>query len=81
MRRALIIFVAKVALIGSVNAQTVQILLFGSEDHKEFLGFLNCSELSKNSIWNDYFNYGWKNEFGVWNAYGKYKNPYGIHST
>jgi len=38
-------------------AQT-SLQLFGGEDHKIYLGCLNCDDVESNSIWNDVGTYG-----------------------
>tara|TARA_R110002049_G_scaffold83103_2_gene211225 strand:+ start:3179 stop:3532 length:354 start_codon:yes stop_codon:yes gene_type:complete len=53
-------------------------MLFGGDNHKEYLGCLNCSEYSSESVWNEYSQYG--NEYNsnsIWNEYGTYGNEYG----
>src|SRR5579883_1940199 len=58
-----------------------EVLIFGGQGHREFLGCLNCSEMSPNSVWNDMSQYGWGNGFATWNPFGPYKNPYGSESA
>lgn len=58
-----------------------EILIFGGDDHKAFLGCLNCSQFSSNSIWNEFSQYGWYNGFATWNPFGPNKNPYGSNSA
>ncbi len=49
---------AKVALLVLTSAapysRAEDLLLFGGDNNKEFLGCLNCSEYHSNSVWNDY---------------------------
>ena len=45
---------------GLVNAQ--EILIFGGDNNKEFLGCLTCNEMAGNSVWNEMSTYGW-NEY------------------
>lgn len=54
--------------------------LFGGRGHKEFLGCLNCGSTHPKSVWNEFSNFGFKNDFGVWNPYGSYANPYSSYS-
>jgi hypothetical protein len=75
---------AALAIAASIPAiaQTApELLLFGGEDHKTFLGCLNCNQMSPSSVWNDYSQYGFKNQFAIWNPFGPYKNPYGSESA
>jgi len=64
---------------GIVNAQ--EILIFGGDSNKEFLGCLTCNEMAGNSVWNEMSTYGWKNGYGKWNPYGQFKNPYSNYSA
>ena len=64
---------------GLVNAQ--EILIFGGDNNKEFLGCLTCNEMAGNSIWNEMSTYGWKNGYGKWNPYGQFKNSYSNYSA
>ncbi len=73
MKIKVISFLASFAFSGVVIAQ--EILIFGGQNNKEFLGCLTCSEMSANSVFNDFSQYGWANGFGVWNPFGPYKNP------
>lgn len=83
MRRVIGMAVALLALLATAsNAQTTpELLLFGGDGHKEFLGCLNCSDTAANSVWNDVSKYGWANDFGVWNPFKPYKNEFGQYSA
>jgi hypothetical protein len=81
MRRRLLLAIGAATVAIAANAQTPAFLIFGGDDHKVFLGCLNCAETDPSSVWNDMSRYGWGNGFGVWNAYGPYKNPYGGQSA
>ena len=51
--------------------------IYGGERHDVFLGCLNCSEYSTESIWNEYGKYGNSyNLESIWNEYGKYGSEY-----
>ena len=57
-----------------------QELLLFSDDNK-FLGCLNCSEYSSESICNKYGTYGSKyNSESIWNQYGTYGSKYNSES-
>lgn len=58
-----------------------EILIFGGDGNKDFLGCLTCNEMAANSVWNDMSQYGWNNSFGKWNPFGKYKNPFSSTSA
>jgi hypothetical protein len=57
------------------------ILIYGGDKNKEFLGCLSCNEYSANSVWNEMSTYGWKNGFGKWNPFGPHKNPFSSTSA
>jgi hypothetical protein len=65
----------------SNNLSAQAILIFGGDDHKVFLGCLNCDKFSSNSIWNTYGNFGSKfNNTCIWNKFGDYGGKYGDQS-
>jgi hypothetical protein len=53
-----LVAVAALVLVTPSGAQ--EILIFGGEGHREFLGCLNCNEFATNSIWNEFSTYGWE---------------------
>ncbi len=65
----------------SAFAQSQPILIFGGEDHRDFLGCLTCSQYDANSVWNQYSTYGWANRYGTWSQYGPYKSAYSATSA
>jgi hypothetical protein len=67
--------------LASFTAQSRDILIFGGENNKEFLGCMTCNEMAPNSIWNDMSQYGWRNSFGKWNSFGKFKNQFSSYSA
>jgi hypothetical protein len=49
------------------------LLLFGGQDHEDFLGCLNCVDSSPASVYNDLGKYGSSlNSNSIWNSLGKY---------
>jgi hypothetical protein len=59
------------------NAQTTALLLFGGDDHKTFLGCLNCAPHSPLSICNQYGEFGSKYQpDSIWNKYGTFGSKY-----
>lgn len=52
---------------------TKALLLFGGEDHKTFLGCLNCSSLSSSSVCNELGKYGSSLQSdSIWNSLGHF---------
>ena len=45
-------------------ASAQEILIFGGDNNKDFLGCLSCNEMAGNSVWNEMSQYGWNNGFG-----------------
>jgi hypothetical protein len=62
-------------------ASAQEILIFGGDNNKDFLGCLSCNEMAGNSVWNEMSQYGWNNGFGKWNPFGPYKNPFSSYSA
>ena len=54
--------------------------IFGGDGHKTFLGCLNCGSNEAKSVWNEMGHFGFKNDFGIWNPFGPFANPYSPHS-
>jgi len=66
----------------SAHAQgTVELLLFGGEGHKTFLGCLNCSRYDSGSVCNRYGDQGSKySSDSIWNKYGDFGSRYSDQS-
>lgn len=80
MKTILIIFIIFFFAIPTIRAQKA-LQLYGGEDHKEYLGCLNCSRYDQNSIWNAYGKFGSKyNSDCIWNSYGNYGGQYNNQS-
>jgi len=76
---ALLIFSLLIAY--STSAHSQQILIFGGDNNREFLGCLTCNEYDTNSVFNDFSTYGWGNDFGKWNPFGNYANSFSSYSA
>ena len=63
------------------TADIPQLLLFGGVDHKDFLGCLNCGELSTASVANSLSQYGFTNNLGVWSSLGQYAGRFSSYSA
>jgi hypothetical protein len=58
-----------------------KLMLFGDQDHTTYLGCLNCSEYSGESVFNTYGKFGNKySATSIWNEYGKFGSHYGDES-
>jgi hypothetical protein len=68
---------------GASAAQTVsKLMIFGGQDHKTYLGCLNCNEYATDSVFNSYGNSGSPySTQSIWNHYGEYGSPYSTHSA
>ncbi len=56
------------------------LLVFGGQNHKTFLGCLNCSEMSQSSIFNT-FSYGSSYGQTIFNHYSNYGSAYSTWSV
>jgi hypothetical protein len=57
------------------------LLLFGGEDHKTFLGCLNCVDTSAISVCNEYGQFGSEYQAdSIWNEYGNFGSEYNSQS-
>lgn len=72
--------VLTVFVAGNSSAQDAPVYLFGGDGHKEFLGCLNCDSSHPKSVWNEFSQYGFKNDFGVWNPFREFTNEFSSHS-
>ncbi len=61
-------------------AQDRPLYLFGGRGHKEFLGCLNCGSMHPRSVWNEMSSFGFRNDFGVWNPFRQFVNPFSAYS-
>jgi hypothetical protein len=62
------------------EAATAPLYVFGGDGHKEFLGCLNCGSTHPKSVWNEYSQFGFKNDFGVWNQFRDFAGQFSSHS-
>lgn len=80
MRR--LVFIVAVSLAVDLSAQARKLLIFGGEDHDEFVGCLNCNKFDPQSVQNDFGTYG--NPFSdksIKNHFSSYGNPYSPFSA
>jgi hypothetical protein len=65
----------------SFNCISQTLHIYGGQNHKEYLGCLNCNNYDTNSIWNEYGTYGSiYNIKSIWNEYGIYGSEYSSFS-
>jgi hypothetical protein len=76
----LLLFIVLISLIPVSQAQNVPLYVFGGQGHKEFLGCFNCGEMHAKSVWNEMSNFGFKNDFGIWNNFGPYASEFSSDS-
>ena len=71
-------FILFIALfVSSTIAVSQPIYIMGGDNHEVFLGILNASPHTQNSIWNKFGTYGNKyNRDCIWNKFGTYGNSY-----
>jgi hypothetical protein len=64
------------------SAGSPALLLFGGPDHKTFLGCLNCSEYSNDSVLNQYSPYGSPyTPNSIFSPYGEFGSAYSTYSA
>jgi hypothetical protein len=81
MYRGLLVLAIWVASVTVTYGQTPALLLFGDNDHKTFLGCLNCSKYDSGSVCNKYGDQGSKyNSDSIWNPYGDFGSKYSSDS-
>jgi len=52
-------------------------MAFGGQDHRAYLGCLNCSQYAADSIFNEYGQHGSRySSESIWNHYSEYGSPY-----
>lgn len=78
---AALVCLAALGFVARASAQNTALLLFGGEDHKTFLGCLNCSKFSDESVCNKFGSYGSKFEDNsIWNRFGTYGSKFSEYS-
>jgi hypothetical protein len=79
MKRVMFILILSLFFSFQSYSQTLQI--FGGQKQNIYLGCLNCSNIEKESIWNEKGNYG-NNNFSksIWNSTGIYGSPQSNYS-
>ena len=77
MYRLLLGLLTCIALTTATYGQTPVFLLFGAENHKTYLGCLNCTKYEAGSVCNKYGEQGSKyNSDSIWNPYGGFGSKY-----
>lgn len=59
------------------QSETAKLMIFGGEEHKTYLGCLNCSQYATDSVFNAYGQHGspYSSE-SIWNHYSEYGSAY-----
>src|SRR5882762_3408615 len=66
----------------STTSQYSKLMLFGGDDHKTYLGCLNCSQYAQDSIFNKYGEHGSPySANSIWNRYGGFGSKYAANSA
>lgn len=75
------IVVCLVCIVFSFISYAQELHLYGGRSHDVYLGCINCSKFSRNSIWNSFSQYGSRfNSNSIWNRYGTYGSRSGTYS-
>ena len=65
----------------AAKAQTPALLLFGGNNHKVFLGCLNCNRFDQGSVCNRYASHGSRfSSKSIWNGHSIYGSRYSTYS-
>ncbi len=64
----------------SFEQQNKALLLFGGEDHKTFLGCMNCAARDTSSVCNKYGKGSKYEADSIWNKYGDFGSKYSANS-
>jgi hypothetical protein len=77
-----VLLMSYLCLVPSATPQAPKaLLLFGGQDHKDFLGCLNCVNTSQASVCNELGKYGSEfNSDSIWNSFGKYGSSFSEYS-
>lgn len=65
----------------ATQRNVTELLLFGGPGHTQFLGCLTCSNLSPAAVSNSTSQYGFANNFGLWNSLGQYASQFSTYSA
>lgn len=64
------------------SSHTSNLMLYGGQGHKQFLGCLNCNEYDSSSVMNSYGNYGSSySSTSISNSYSEYGSSYSQFSA
>lgn len=62
---------------GGNTYSTQKLMVFGGQDHRTYLGCLNCSEYATDSVFNRYGTYGSSySASSIWNHYNEFGSAY-----
>lgn len=64
------------------TTSTVKLMIFGGQDHRTYLGCLNCSEYASDSVFNHYGQNGSAySSTSIWNHYSDFGSAYSAHGA
>jgi hypothetical protein len=67
--------------INSAYSQSSEISLFGGKNYRQYIGCINCSKFSGDSICNKFGDYGSKfSSNSIWNKFGDYGSKFSSSS-
>jgi hypothetical protein len=60
----------------------VKLMIFGGEDHRTYLGCLNCSQYATDSVFNEFGSNGSRySSSSIWNAYSSFGSAYSSYGA
>jgi len=74
--------VAAGAAQGASGVPTLKLMIFGGEDHKTYLGCLNCTQYATDSVLNEYGEHGSRYSSGsIWNHFSDFGSAYSSYGA
>jgi hypothetical protein len=64
------------------QGRTAKLMVLGGEDHRTYLGCLNCSQYATDSVFNEYGQHGSRySSESIWNHYSQYGSAYSTYGA
>lgn len=71
----------KTSYFSNLNNSNTELLIYGGENNRTFLGCINCSDSGSDSIWNLYSGFGSEHDANsIWNEHGEFSGIHGKYS-